>query len=104
MHRHLHCLIQDQKIYDAATTTIANAISAHHQSMYHVDDDVYSMPDVARKMVPFLRSDSNMSQCYYYFLLLHCYSYSLIYGATFARDDDGHHPFDGDVEAFGEGH
>ena len=56
-------------------------------------------------MVPFLRSDSNTSH-YYYFLHLHYYSYSLIYGSTFARDDDGDHSMkcDGDEEASDEGH
>ena len=37
-------------------------------------------------MVLFLSSDSSMG---HYFLLQHCcYSYSLIYDATFARNDD----------------
>ena len=75
--------------------------------MYHAGD----LHCFTTRRVPFLRIDSNMShnylQLHYQLHLLHYYSYSLIYDATFAKDGDDGLPFNGDdddEEAYDEGH
>ena len=100
-----HYLIRVQKIYDATIVSILlqllfRAGSALHSYYYQG----------TRKTVLFLSIGSSMGHC---FLLLqyYCYSYSLIYDATFARNDDVlllhfHFPYlmefdyGGDEEAF----